>query len=237
MTGRLLAEQVYQALKRDILTCTLRPAQPVYEGELAERYGVSKTPIREALNTLRQEGYVQVIPRRGYMISPISVQDVQQVFSLRLLLEPYAAELAAQRVTGEELRQLKRLAQRSVSPQRAERSAPDRSFHLAIAEASGNSRLAAFIGRLLEETERLYHLSPGFLDANSTRSNRHLDVVQALMQGDPRAAREIMTEAIQDWRPRVLEALLSDEGQRRMPVLIDGARTGSPRRAASDRRR
>lgn len=53
-----LAERVYEELKRDILSCALRPSQVVYEAELAERYGVSKTPIREALNTLRQEGYV-----------------------------------------------------------------------------------------------------------------------------------------------------------------------------------
>src|SRR5438445_603484 len=108
--GRSLTARVYQDLKRDIMTCALRPGAEVYEGQLAERYGVSKTPIREALNTLRQEGYVRVLPRRGYVVAPVSVEDVQEVFHVRLLLEPSAAELAAQRVSGEQLVELRRLA-------------------------------------------------------------------------------------------------------------------------------
>src|SRR3954453_15973225 len=139
MTARPLAERVYQELRDDILRCVLRPGQAVYEGELAASYGASKTPIREALNTLRQEGYVQVMPRRGYLIAPISLQDVQQILALRLILEPAAAEMAAQRVSGDELRQLRRLAQRGSGPNRPEQSPPDRDFHLAVAEASGNS--------------------------------------------------------------------------------------------------
>jgi DNA-binding GntR family transcriptional regulator len=85
MGGPLLAGRVYEQLKRDILSCVLRPSQAVYEAELAQRYGVSKTPIREALNTLRREGYVHVVPRRGYIVAPISIQDVQQILSLRLI--------------------------------------------------------------------------------------------------------------------------------------------------------
>ena len=156
--SRSLTSRIYKALKQDILHCELRPGQDVYEGQLAERYGVSKTPIREALNTLRQEGYVQVMPRRGYRISPVSVQDVQHIFHVRLLLEPSAAELAAQRISGEQLAELRRLAQHRSGQSRSERMATNRPFHLAVAEASGNPRLATFIGRLLEDVERLYHL-------------------------------------------------------------------------------
>src|SRR6266513_2300118 len=124
--ARSLTARVYNDLKRDILHCTLRPGQDVYEGQLAERYGVSKTPIREALNTLRQEGYVQVMPRRGYRISPVSVQDVQHIFHVRLLLEPSAAELAAQRISGEQLVELRRLAQHRSNQGRSERMAANR---------------------------------------------------------------------------------------------------------------
>src|SRR5215216_7910700 len=145
----LLTARVYAALKHDIITCQLRPGQQVVEQQLAERYGASKTPIREALNTLRQEGYVEVVPRRAYVIAPVSVQDVQHIFHVRLLLEPSAAELAAQRVSGEQLAELRRLAQHRSNQSRSERMAANRTFHLAVAEASGNARLVAFIGRLL----------------------------------------------------------------------------------------
>lgn len=218
--GRPLAARVYRELKRDVLTCALRPGQAVYEGELAERYGASKTPVREALNTLRQEGYVQVVPRRGYMIAPISIQDVQQILSLRLILEPAAAELAAQRVTGEELRQLRRLARRSSGHHRPAQAAPDRAFHLALAEAAGNPRLATFIAKLLEEVERVYHLCPGLHEVDDAPPNRHLALVEALMKGDAQLAREIMIRAVQDWRTWVMEALLGADAEAWTPILI-----------------
>jgi DNA-binding GntR family transcriptional regulator len=220
MTARPLAERVYRELKDDILRCVLRPGQAVYEGELSARYGVSKTPIREALNTLRQEGYVEVMPRRGYLIAPISLQDVQQILALRLILEPAAAELAALRVSGEELRQLRRLAQRSSRTNQAEHSPPDRAFHLAVAEASGNPRLAACIGRLLEEVQRVYYLCPTLDEVDKAPPNRHLALVEALMKGDPQLARETMVQAIQDRRTWVLESLLNADVELGGPVLL-----------------
>jgi DNA-binding GntR family transcriptional regulator len=219
-TARPLADRVYQELKRDILRCALRPGQAIYEGELAVRYGASKTPIREALNTLRQEGYVQVMPRRGYLITPISLQDVQQILALRLILEPAAAEMAAQRVSGDELRQLRRLAQRSSGPNRPEQSPPDRAFHLAVAEASGNPRLAAYIATLLEEVQRVYHLCPTLHEVDQAPPNRHLTLVEALMKGDPQLARETMVQAIQDWRTWVIGSLLSSDAELGAPILI-----------------
>ncbi len=218
---RSLAAQVYQELKRDIILCVLRPGQEVFEGQLAERYGVSKTPIREALNTLRQEAYVQVAPRRGYMITPVSIQDVQHVFHVRLLLEPSAAELAAQRVTGPQLAELRRLAMPRGSGH-GDAHAANRSFHLAVAEASGNPRLAAFIGKLLEEVERLYHLGLDFGQDHPAHADSHLALVEALMEGDHHLARDIMSEAVQTSRRRVMEALIGSDSRGQSLVLIEG---------------
>jgi DNA-binding GntR family transcriptional regulator len=220
MNARPLSDRVYKELKQDIFRCVLRPGQAVYEGELAVRYGASKTPIREALNTLRQEGYVQVMPRRGYLIAPISLQDVQQILALRLILEPAASEMAAQRVSPDELRQLRRLAQRSSGPNRSEQFPPDRAFHLAIAEASGNPRLAACIATLLEEVQRVYHLCPTLHEVEKAPPNRHLALVEALMQGNSHLARETMVQAIQDWRAWVIGSLLSSDAELGAPILI-----------------
>jgi DNA-binding GntR family transcriptional regulator len=222
--GRPLAAHVYQDLKQDILRCELRPGQAVYEGRLAERYGVSKTPIREALNALRHEGYVQVVPRRGYLIAPVSVQDVQHMFHVRLLLEPSAAELAAQRVTGEELAELRRLAQRRPGQGRTERMAANRAFHLAVAAASRNPRLVAFIGKLLEEVERVYHLGLDLKEADADQSDHHQALVDALMKGDHHLARDIMAEAVQTSRKRVLEALVTTEAPAYSLLVVGGAR-------------
>src|SRR5918997_618134 len=106
-----LTKRTYEALKQDVLTCALRPGAQIFEAELATRYGTSKTPVREALSTLVQEGLVQVLPRRGYLVAPITLRDVQEVFQLRLLLETAAAELAAEHITEEALRQLNALVE------------------------------------------------------------------------------------------------------------------------------
>ena len=221
---RSLATRVYQDLKQDILRCELRPGQEVYEGQLAELYGASKTPIREALNTLRFEGYVQVVPRRGYVISPVSVQDVQHIFHVRLLLEPSAAELAAQHVTGEELAELRRLAQQRHQGQgRTERMATNRTFHLAVAHASRNPRLAGFIGKLLEEVQRVYHLGLDLRDDHVTHDDRHLALVDALMTGDHHLARDIMAESVQISRKQVMEALVMTETSGYSLLVVGGS--------------
>jgi DNA-binding GntR family transcriptional regulator len=215
-----LSARIYVELKRDIISCALRPSQVVYEAELAERYGVSKTPVREALNTLRQEGYVDVVPRRGYIVAPISIQDVQQILNLRMILEPAAAELAAQNATAEQLRVLRRLVQHGERPNSPQAFSLDREFHVAVAEASGNPRLARYVATVLDEVQRVYNVCEGMEGAVRPGKDRRAGLVEAIIKNDPRQARVIMVETIQDARTRVLELLLSASMQSLSPVLI-----------------
>ena len=211
-----LARRAYEALKQDILTCALEPGAQIFEGELATRYGMSKTPVREALNLLGQEGLVQVLPRRGYLVAPVTLRDVQEVFQLRLLLETAAAELAAEHITEEGLRQLKALvAVRYTYRDRASYGRflrANRAFHIAVAEASGNGRLAQFVGKLLEDMERILHLGLDLRDSADEMATEHGELVDALLRGDGALARRVVTEQLQTSRKRVLEALVGAGG-------------------------
>ena len=89
-----LAEQAYNRLHREILTCVLAPGQVVSERELARRYELSKTPMREALAQTCYDGLMQRLPGRGYMVAPITIKDFQDLFDLRLILELSAVERA-----------------------------------------------------------------------------------------------------------------------------------------------
>ena len=224
MGGPLLAGRVYEQLKRDILTCVLRPSQAVYEAELAQRYGVSKTPIREALNTLRREGYVHVVPRRGYIVAPISIQDVQQILSLRLILEPSAAALAARHATADQIRRLRELAQSSGAQIPPDTFEIDQSFHVAVAEASGNPRLARYIEELLEEVERVYNLCEELRASGPPVENRHVGIAEAVANRDEKAAHELMSQAVAAGRARVVDALLGSGTQTLAPLLIEDTR-------------
>lgn len=210
-----LARRAYEALKGDILTCELAPGAQIFEAELAARYGMSKTPVREALNLLGQEGLVQVLPRRGYLVAPVTLRDVQEVFQLRLLLETAAAELAAEHITEEGLRQLKALvAVRYTYRDRASYARflrANRAFHVAVAEASGNRRLALFVGKLLEDMERILHLGLDLRDSADEMAAEHAELVDALLLGDAALAGRVVTAQLQTSRKRVLEALVGSQ--------------------------
>ena len=202
-------------LKRDIISCKLRPGQLVGEGELAAEYGMSKTPIREAINLLRQEGFVQILPRRGTLIKAIDVQDVQHTFFLRMLLEPEAAALAASRASGDQLKQLANLSEatqvRSTGKilSQADRLENNRLFHVAIAEASGIARLVEMIGGLHEEVERFYN-SERLRHAGDPTGEHHHELLDAIVSGDADRARSLMADSIRASRQHLIETLIED---------------------------
>lgn len=209
-----LAQQAYTTLKRDIISCKLRPGDIVVESELAIAYGMSKTPIREALNLLRNEGFVQVLARRGTLIKPIDVQDVQHTFFLRMLLEPEAAALAATRASGDQLKRLTELSapallERGGTLSQADRLLRNRLFHVALAEASGIPRLIAIVGSLHEEVERFYN-SERLRASGDPTGEHHHTILEAVVTGDAERARSLMTESIKASRQHLIELLLED---------------------------
>src|SRR4249919_508859 len=105
----LLTDQVRDQIRRDILHCVWRPGSEVSEGQLARRYGFGKAPVRAALHRLAQEGLVRAVPRRGYVVVPLTVRDVHDVFEFRLLLEPATVRLAVGRLTPESRQHLEGL--------------------------------------------------------------------------------------------------------------------------------
>lgn len=206
--------RVYAALKHEILTCEIAPGAALYEGQLAERLEVSKTPVRDALGMLAHEGFVQVQPRRGYRVTDITLADVQEVFQMRMLLEPAAAELAAERATADQLKRLQELAEESYVygelPTYKDFVVKNREFHVVLAQASGNGRLAASLRNLLEEMQRLFLFGLDIRDSAEEQIAEHRDLVDALLKGNHHLARDIATRQIETSRKRVLEALLAE---------------------------
>ena len=208
-TGR-----VYATLKREILTCEIAPGTALFEGQLAERLSVSKTPVRDALGMLAHEGFVEVQPRQGYRVTDITLADVQEVFQMRMLLEPAAAELAAERASAEQLKRLQELAEESYVygelPTYEEFVVKNREFHVVLGEASGNGRLAASLRNLLEEMQRLFLFGLDIRDSAEEQIAEHRELVDALLKGNHHLARDIATRKIETSRKRVMEALLAE---------------------------
>ncbi len=184
-----LRARVTEFLRNEVLSGRLPPGTILNERELAKQLGVSKTPVRESLSLLDHEGLIVTLPRKGYFVSPITVQDVHNFFGLRLILECAAAEMAAAKVTDEQIEQLASLVpDRSPSDSMSQRLERNLDFHCLIAELSGNERLAALIRRLLLEMARV--IAAGFVP------EEHARVMLAFRERDPRRAAAAMRDHI-----------------------------------------
>jgi GntR family transcriptional regulator, rspAB operon transcriptional repressor len=184
----LLRDRVYQAIRDAILTCEFQPGQELREQILAERYRVSRSPIRDSLLRLEQERLVTVLPRQGYRVNPISMSDVEDILGLRLLIEPAcAAAAAAARSDETALRALDRF--RGFTG--GEHTESDfirynKSFHRAIIDLSGNARMATIARDLDEQFQRLALLTLDAVTDEDVRyaSAEHDAIIDALQAHD-----------------------------------------------------
>lgn len=146
-----LADQVYLSVKNAIVTGELQPGERLKELDIARSLGASRTPVREALSWLEQEGLLQPLRAGGLTVVELSEPDVQEIFGLLQVLESYAGRLAADRVTEKQLERM------DAACQRAEQLAPDDrerlselnwKFHELLIETAGNRRLQELIRNL-----------------------------------------------------------------------------------------
>jgi len=206
-----LSDQAYETIKSEIITCVLEPGQQIAQSQLAERYQVGTTPIREALQRLAQEGFVQPIPRFGYVVSSITFNDLHEIYELRTILESAAVRLAAMRGTDKQLQEIARAAGFTyVYRERQSYSdflALNAEFHRSIAGVAGNRRLVDLISRLLDELTRVFHLGLDLRDSAEEMRDEHLALAKALCDHDPDRAEQLVQSQITRSQQRVLEAL------------------------------
>lgn len=199
--------RAYQHLKHQVLTCAIRPGSMIYEGDTADTLGVSKTPVREALGMLAHEGYVEVRPRRGYLVTHITLSDVKEIFHLRLLLEPAAARLAAISATDEQLEHLRTLADGTYEHDYAGRVRHAHLFHEVLAHASGSVRLANALVGVLEESQRLYFIGIDLADLVAHAGDDHQALLDALGAGEAEVAEEVARDQVDRSRTIVLDQI------------------------------
>jgi DNA-binding GntR family transcriptional regulator len=206
-----LKERVYAALKNDIVNGVLSPGEKLLESKLAEAYGVSKTPVREALSILEREGLVEVIPRVGYFTSRITVNDIQDIFELRLILETASAEIAATKIGKEGIDFLESLHDKYIRGDLESYKlflSENTEFHYYIALSTGNTRLADAVRGLLEQMQRLLFLRLDLRDGADEMLHEHELMLKAFRERDAATARSEMEKAIINARESTLQSIL-----------------------------
>jgi DNA-binding GntR family transcriptional regulator len=190
-----LGEKAYQQIRTEILFYQLPPGSRVSEASLTQRFNLRQAAVRSALQRLMQEGLVDKADERSLRIAPLTLKDVQDIYALRIILEPRAAELAAAAglaasvvVGASALERLRRISQSSYEltshAQLVEFLSANRDFNLTIASAAGNSRLLAAITGLQDLTLRVLYLGIRSLNVSAWFQSVHSQIVDALAARD-----------------------------------------------------
>jgi len=206
-----LRERIVDFVKDAIVTGRLKPGERVPEQEVAENFGISRTPIREAFRQLESEGFITVTPRKGAVVSPITDRDVSEFYAIKSLLEGYAARTACSKLTPRDIKRLETLNANMVKC--AERGdfkgffKLDNQFHYTFIKACGNDKLFNLIQHLVQQFERFRMTAlslPGRMQESTKQHDQILegfktksvDTVEALVRDNAEKGRDVLVSEI-----------------------------------------
>lgn len=193
------AGHIYEELFRQIIHGDLAANTLLSESDIAKQMASSRTPVREALLMLEGDGLVRRYPGRGCLVTEITLQDVDEIFELRLQLELLALRKAYAALTPELLRELEEQLERldkDSSPD--DFYAADRRLHELLAQYCGNTRLQAFLDTLDSQIERLRYISARRPDRLRESRAEHLDIIRALTAQNLPLAEEMLARHIRN---------------------------------------
>jgi DNA-binding GntR family transcriptional regulator len=209
--NQLLREAVYEQLRADILSCRLSPGAEIREAELAARFQVSKSPVRDALMRLEREALVITLPRQGYRVASISLTDVQDMFHLRAALERACMERIVRSATDDQLATLEAYRVYRADDWEGGFVAYNRSFHRKLAELAANARMRDQLGELIDQMERAVLMSLSNVNVKKGNSksivDEHCRIVDALQGRQQKLAERLAERHIGAAAKRVNDAI------------------------------
>lgn len=205
----LLREKIYCHLHADLISCRLPPGRELRESELAARFGVSKSPVRDALMRLEREGLVIILPRQGYRVAPVSLADVQDMFHLRDAFERACMERIVRRASAEQLAELDAFRRFDAASMAGGFVAYNREFHHTLARIAGNARMRDQHADLIDQMERAVQLSLSSLKAGDPQSlvEEHCRIIDALQARQLSQAQRLASRHVAEAGKRVMLAM------------------------------
>ena len=194
--------KAYEWIRDEIESGELEMGTPLPENQLAKEIGVSRTPIREALRSLEQDGYVKIIPQKGAFVSEISLEDLKEIYDIRKLLEPFAALSAVNRIPDGEIDEMERgwKALKKAAPSGevslSKVSEMDLLLHMTITKYATNKRIGAIITTYHAQIQRFQKLSAQSLANIHETIGQHLEILEKLRERDARGLSSLLYEHI-----------------------------------------
>ena len=206
-----LRDVVFNTLRRAILKGELKPGERLMEITLADKLGVSRTPIREAIRKLELEGLVVMAPRKGAKVASITERDLNDVLEVRKGMEVLAISLACKRITGEELEKLETIEQSFQklieSGNLTELAEMDVKFHDTIYQATNNQRLVQLLNNLREQMYRYRMEYLKDIAVRRTLAEEHKAICRALRVRDEQQAEEYVSIHIDNQQKAIIRSL------------------------------
>ena len=206
-TTKTLAEEAYDHIRRAIVRLELAPGDVLKEDDLRERFGIGRTPIREALQRLAREHFVSIIPRRGMFVAGIDVSELSLLFETRTVLEPYAARLAAARGTEEHWDQMQAALDAATTADSDELMVIDHRCHELMWDAAGNRFLLDTLDVLYAQSDRLWHLYLADVADMNDAVDEHRTVLASLRNADGDTAAELMDGHVRSFDDQIRAAV------------------------------
>lgn len=208
-----LRDQAYEVIKRRIVSCELKPGEAVTVTELAETLGIGRTPVIQAIDRLKVDGLVEVMPRKGVVVSPVSLDELIAIIDVRLLNECQAARWAAERIRSSQIDEMnsnldamvKATAGRDVD----QMIALDREFHRLIGSCADNAIMTELLSNLHDRSVRFWTLSLNVPDHNKRVCDQHAEIVSALVAHDADKAEKAVHDHITAFKSNLVENLLN----------------------------
>lgn len=201
-----MTERVLNELRNDIINWNYNENDMITEAEISQKFGVSKTPSREALNYLCMEGFLEKIPNKGYLVKGISVMELQSLFQYRGILEKTCAEMAIQYATADELKFLQELTEEHVKKAEGstyqEYSEMNMDFHMSVAYLSRNRYLVSALENVLNNLRRVFVREWKSSGAKALLE-AHMELVEVLIKRDVEQAKQYVARELEGAEYRI----------------------------------
>jgi len=203
-----LSGKIFAQLQNDIINGKYKPGDSLIETKLAKEMGVSRTPVREAIVQLELEGLVQSMPNRGVVVTGVSEQDIEDIYTIRMLIEGLAARWAAEKITDEELEELKEAIEfeefYTARNNTSHLLKLDSKFHEIIFKASKSKPLMHTLSNFHLYVQRARNISLESSGRAKEALAEHRAILQAIMERDAEKAERLTTEHIRNARLNLL---------------------------------
>ncbi len=204
-----LKAKAYDIIKENIISCRYAPGDFLNEMQLMDEIGASRTPIREALSKLEQERFVRIVPKKGIMVSELTLREINELYQVRLMLEPQVLRQWGEWIPVEELERCHtRLVNYSPEMNMLERNELDNSLHRLIVDYCPNCYIREWFGHVFSQNQRVRIFTGQIGQRMELNNESHLRILDKLLLGDYNVAAELMTEHLEEGKRATFDILL-----------------------------